>query len=259
MRRCGAAHKSPEHPLFRASEYLDLLGRRPEPNIQLFLSSQVGVVGVRDILNPRWIHDFWSSPFSRCKDERGGVEVSRKGKLLAASLAGTVLLLLMGITVLVPPRLRQHRDRPEPWNQDRVEATYVGSQIKEIDKTHSSLVLSYDLKNSSDLDYRLTDRSSVLILSRLKSDGSFSQEQPFRLSYPVFVPARERAHLAIEIEQPFAWPAEGDPAVASKLRDFVRRRLGDIEEFVVFDEASHRQLTLPSGWQQLQDEAQASY
>jgi hypothetical protein len=187
------------------------------------------------------------------------MEVSRKGKLLAVSLAGTVLLLLMGITFLIPSRLRRHRDRPGLWNQDGVEATYVGSQIKEIDKTRSSLVLSYDLKNSSDLDYRLTDRSGVLILSRLKSDGSFSQEQPFRLSYPVFVPPRERAHLAIEIEQPFAWPGEGDPALVSKLRDFVRRRLGEIEEFVVFDEASHRQLTLPSGWQQLQDEAQASY
>jgi hypothetical protein len=187
------------------------------------------------------------------------VEVSRKGKLLAASLAGTVLLLLMGVTFFIPSRLRLHRDRPEPWNQDGVEATYVGSQIKEVDKTHSSLVLSYDLKNSSDLDYRLTDRSGVLILSRLKSDGSFSQEQPFRLSYPVFVPARERAHLAIEIEQPFAWPAQGDPALSDKLRDFVRRRLANVEEFVVFDEVNHRQLKLPSAWQQLQDETQASF
>jgi hypothetical protein len=85
-----------------------------------------------------------------------------------------------------------------------------------------------------------------------------SQEEPVRLSYPVFVPARQSARIAVEVTQPFAWPREDDPAYVSKLRDFVKERLANAEEFVVFDEASHCRVELPSAWEELQDAAQAS-
>jgi hypothetical protein len=185
--------------------------------------------------------------------------VSKKGRLVAASLAGTGFLLLIAAMIVGPALSRGHRDAPTPWSQEGVGATYVGSQIREIDKAHSTLILSYDLKNNSDVDYRLNNDPSILIVSRLKSDGSLSQEQLIRLSYPVFVPARQHAHMAVEIAEPFAWPAEGDPAPLNKFKDFVRQTLANVEEFVVFDETNRRQLKLPSAWQEVQGAEQAGY
>jgi hypothetical protein len=179
--------------------------------------------------------------------------------MIAATSAGTGFLLLIAIAVVGPALSRAHRDGPKPWSQEGVEATFVGSQIKEIDTAYSTLIVSYDLKNNSDVDYRLNNAPGLLIASRLKSDGSLSQEELIRLSYPVFVPARQHAHLAIEIAEPFAWPAEGDPAQLNKFRDFVRQRLANVDEFVVFDETNHRQLKLPSAWQELQGAEQAEY
>jgi len=40
----------------------------------------------------------------------------------------------------------------------------------------------------------------------LKSGGSLSQQEPLRLSYPFFLPAKQHARLAIEMTQAFTWP-----------------------------------------------------
>lgn len=153
---------------------------------------------------------------------------------------------------------RPSREQPAAWNQGTISAGYIGSQLREIDKAHASLVISYDLENNTDSDYHLNDGPSVVILSRLKSDGSYSQDQPIRLSYPVFLPAREHARLAVEITEPFNWPSDTDSGSIEKLRNFVRQRLQNVGEFVLFDEANHRQLELPSGWDQLEETSEES-
>jgi hypothetical protein len=141
------------------------------------------------------------------------------------------------------------------WNQDAIKATYVGSQLRQIDKTLVGLFLSYDLENNTDRDYRLADSPGVVIMSRFKSDHSLSQEELIRLSYPAFLPANQRARIAIEISYPFAWPAPEDPALENKLKDFVKQRLAKVEEFVLFDEVSRCQVKLPSAWQELERDA----
>jgi hypothetical protein len=146
---------------------------------------------------------------------------------------------------------RSPRAQPAAWNQGTINAGYIGSQLREIDKTRASLIISYDLENNTDSDYRLSDGPNVVILSKLKSDGSYSQDQPIRLSYPVFLPARQHARLAVEITQPFNWPSDADSSAIEKMRNFVKQRLQNVGEFVVFDEANHLQLELPSGWEQL--------
>ena len=184
--------------------------------------------------------------------------VSWKDVLWVIGSAGAALL---GISLatgnwLIPKR--QPREQPPAWNQGTINAGYIGSQLRETDKTRATLVISYDLENNTDSDYRLTDGPGVVILSRLKSDGSYSQEQTIRLGYPVFLPARQHARLAIQITQSFNWPAEEDSAYLEKMRDFVKQRLENVGEFVLFDETNHWQLELPSGWEQLQDASQAS-
>ena len=95
-------------------------------------------------------------------------------------------------------------------------------------------------------------------MSKLKTDGSFSQQEPVRLAYPVFLPAKQHARLAIEITQPFSWPAEKDAGYLDKMRNFVKERLENVGEFVLFDQSNHWQLELPSGWDQLQEAPQVS-
>src|SRR5438034_1393747 len=147
--------------------------------------------------------------------------VPRKNLLLIVGFAGAGLLVLI-VLMFTGSVFKPWRSEPSnSWNREAIQATYVASQLRQIDKAHSTLVLSYDLENNTDLDYRVADGPGVVILSRLKSDGSLSQEQPIRLGYPVFLPAKQRARIAVEITQPLAWPVQDDPAYEDKLRDFV--------------------------------------
>jgi hypothetical protein len=189
---------------------------------------------------------------------RREIGVSWKDALWVFGSAGAVLLGISLVRGNGSFFKRSPHEEPATWNQGTISAGYIGSQLREIDKTHASLVISYDLENNTDSDYRLADGPKVVILSRLKSDGSYSQDQPIRLSYPVFLPAREHARLAVEITHPFSWPPDADSGSIEKLRNFVRQRLQNVAEFVLFDEANHRQLELPSGWDQLEETSEES-
>lgn len=184
--------------------------------------------------------------------------MSRREVLWIAGSAGLTLLALGLLANSTSLFTHFNREQQANWNQATISAGYIGSQLKEIDKTRSSLIISYDLENNTDTDYHLADGPGVVILSKLKSDGSYSQEQPIRLAYPVFLPARQHARLAIEITQAFNWPGEQEAGYLDKMRNFVKERLENVGEFVLFDQNNHWQLELPSGWEQLQENSQAS-
>jgi len=184
--------------------------------------------------------------------------VSKRNFFIIFSLAGAGLVLLI-IFMTDATAFKGLGESSKLWNQEAIKATYVASQLKELDKTHSILTLSYDLENDTDSDYRLNAGPDVVIQSRLKSGGSLSQQEPLRLSYPVFLPARQHARLAIEMTQAFTWPPDEDPAYVDKLRSFVKQRLANVGEFVLFDQASRAEVRLPGAWQQLQEAARASY
>jgi hypothetical protein len=134
-----------------------------------------------------------------------------------------------------------------PSESEAITAAYVGIRVKEIDKAHATLFFSYDLENNTDIDYRLADIPGVFIVAR-GMDGSLSQVEAFRLSYPTFLPAKQRVRIAIEAARSFAWPRESDPGSDDKLKNSVKERLENIAGFVLFDEADHFQIELPSGW-----------
>jgi hypothetical protein len=185
--------------------------------------------------------------------------VSRKGKIWIAGSLGVAALVWSIVLFLGWTHTRVPRKTAATWKQESISAAYVGSQLKQVDKTHSSLIISYDVENDGSSDYNLTESPSLLILTRLKSDGSLSREQPARLSYPVFLPPGQHARLAVEITEPFVWPAQEDPAYLDKLREFVKRRLENVAEFLVFDQADRSQLQLPSAWGELQEVSPAGF
>jgi len=176
--------------------------------------------------------------------------LGKKALIIGASAGAgffLVLLLVLGGAFNSSP-VKLHGS----WNQDAIKATYVGSQLRQIDKTLVGLFLSYDLENNTDRDYRLADGPGVVIMSRLKSDHSLSQEELIRLSYPAFLPANQAcAHRNRDSHTLFVWPTPGDPALENKLKDFVKQRLAKVEEFVLFDEVNRCQVELPSAWQEL--------
>ena len=137
------------------------------------------------------------------------------------------------------------------WNTSAMAASYVSAQLKEIDAENASLLLSYDVENKTDLDYRLSDISGTVVMSRLKSTSSLSSQEDIRLSYPTFLPARQRTRVELQVQHPFVWPAENDPAFQDKLKDFVNQRLADVDELVLFDQSDRFQIRFPGGWQEL--------
>ena len=183
----------------------------------------------------------------------------KKDSLIIGGSASAGLLLLVVLGAVGSAHRRSKSEKLEPWKQEDIKATYVASQLKAADKAHATLTLSYDLENNTDLDYRITDGPGVVIMSRLKSDGSLSQEEGPRLSYAVFLPSRQRARIAIEITEPLVWPSQDDGVYEARLKDFVKQRLANVSGFVLFDEANRRRLELPSAWGELYDVTQASY
>lgn len=164
--------------------------------------------------------------------------------------------------ILISVRMASSHSRsepPRPWKEAPIKAMYVGSQLVEVDKGRARVSLSYDLDNNAELDYRLADGSGVVIMSRLLSDGSLDQQDVMRLSYPVLLPSRQRVRITIEITKPFEWPSFDDPSYLDKLRDFVKQRLVNVAEFVLFDETDHQHFELPSAWEELQHASQSSY
>jgi hypothetical protein len=179
--------------------------------------------------------------------------------IVAATLSGAALAIIL---FLVGGDLNTSRARTsQGWKLSAIKASYVHSALKELDPAHAVLLLTYDLENNTDLDYRLSDHDAsggATIMSRLTSDGSLSQEDPMRLAHPVYLPARQRVRISIEVSHPFLWPAPGDAALDDKLKDFVKQRLTNVAGFVLFDEAGRCQVELPRAWNALEPAPRAN-
>ena len=163
-------------------------------------------------------------------------------------LWGFLITLVLTAAILY---LRHGVSTPKPWNSNAITATYVGAQLRELDSGNSTVYLAYEVQNHTDSDYQLADGPRALVMSRLRADGSLSSQEQVRLSYPTFLPARQRARIALEIPSAFNWPADNDPAFQDRLRDLVNQKLAEVQAFVLFDQADRFEIEFPSGWQEL--------
>lgn len=179
--------------------------------------------------------------------------------ILAATLSGAALVIIF---FLVGLDLNTSRGREsQGWKLSAIKASYVRSELRQIDAGHAVLLFTYDLENDTDVDYRLSEHGpagDVIIMSRLKSDGSLSQDDPMRLAHPVYLPARQRVRVSIEVSHALQWPEAGDAALDDKLKDFVKQRLSNVAGFVLFDEPDRCQVELPSAWNFLSAGSRAS-
>lgn len=196
-------------------------------------------MALRDARGPGAIRKVWGSM------------VFGKKSLIFGCL-GIIGLLLLAFLLLSELSFKNTTaETAAPENSKAITATYVGTRLTQVDKTHATLLFSYDLENNTGMDYHLADVPDVFVMARFKKDGSLTQERTLGLSYPVALPARQRVRMAIEEQYPFAWPAALDPGLDDKLKSFVKGRLENIGGFVLFDETDHLQVELPSGWAML--------
>jgi len=142
------------------------------------------------------------------------------------------------------------------WNSGAVHSTFTGVQIHELDATHAELIFSYDLENNTDTDFQITKGPSTVVMTRLKSNSTLSSEEPVELDHSVFLPARNRIRMSLKIARLFNWPTglpvgQIGPVNQDKFRALVSQEVGGISGFVVFDQATHLQIELPGGWQDL--------
>jgi hypothetical protein len=146
----------------------------------------------------------------------------------------------------------------KPWNSSAVSAAYVGAELKEVDPGNTVLLLSYDLQNNSAADFHFAEAPGTVVMSRLNSDGSLSSQQGVRLSDATFLPSKQRARIELQVPHTFNWPAQNDPAFQDKLKAAVNQTLGNIDEFVLFDQSSRCEIEFPRGWQELRLHSQGN-
>jgi len=157
----------------------------------------------------------------------------------------------------------QRPQQPSPWNSGSIQGTFAGVQVHQVDAGHATLMFSFDLDNNTDTDYRFSKGPNTVVMSRLKSDGSLRSDDSIELDTSVFVPARNRTRIAVQVTRPFNWPpglpeTQIGPINQIKFRQFVADEVANLTGFVLFDQANHFQVELPGGWQELQPSATAA-
>jgi hypothetical protein len=178
-------------------------------------------------------------------------------RLLVVITALVLAAALLVFTLSRPSKQATAPKQPEGWNSNAIRGNFGGVQIKEVDATHAALVFTYDLENTTDSDYHLFNDPKVLIMGRLKSSSSLKTEDSMQMDNSIFLPARNRARVALEVRYPFIWPTQMvpggvGPMTQEKFRYFVAAKVADLQGFILFDQALRYQIELPGGWQELQ-------
>jgi hypothetical protein len=195
----------------------------------------------------------------RCRTDRGNAaDVISLFLMSTRNMLGWVALgivIIVAIVVAVRyPRAGAAGARVDTWNSSAIQGTPAGIRVREVDPTHAAVVFFYDLDNRTDNDYRLASGPNVVIMSRLRSSGSLSGEQPISLDTTAFVPAKNRTRIAIEMSHPFEWPSQRDASAERQIRQLVADQVSGLAGFVLFDQANRYEIDLAATSPELQPE-----
>ena len=146
-----------------------------------------------------------------------------------------------------------HSSRPKPWNHELVTAEYDGAQAVG-DKNHIQFI--WVLVNHSNQDYRLNDDSQLLYEATLEHEKALSAlpKGTLTLHFPIFVPARGRAWLGVELDYPYPEhlqenaTADDRKAFNHKIENFFYSKSGNIRGFELLDEERRIAIDLPGKW-----------
>ncbi|MHB8483201.1 MAG: hypothetical protein ACYDBV_10810 [Nitrospiria bacterium] len=148
-----------------------------------------------------------------------------------------------------------HEGKPKPpksWNTEAIVATYdsVGTERED-----NAIYFSYILENNTNLDYRISDKSSVELMATLKEQKSLIDlKGDWSFEVPVFIPAKQRLKFGIKshgaYEKKLARDAteEERKKFKSELKKYLNEKAPNLNGFVLFDDANKYEIDFPKGW-----------
>src|SRR5580700_6218792 len=132
-------------------------------------------------------------------------------RLLIVTIAFLGAATLLFLALSRPSKLPTAPNQPGGWNSTAIRSNFEGIQVKEVDPTHAALIFSYDLENTTDSDYHLSNDPKILIVGRLKSNTSLKPEDSMQIENPIFLPARNLTRIALKVNYSFNWPTQMFP------------------------------------------------
>jgi len=166
-------------------------------------------------------------------------------KLGLIGLLFCVALMVLLAAVARPPRPAPTDAQANPWNSAAIAGTLENVRVQEVDPTHAALLLSYDLENRTNTDYRMASGPGLTIMSRIERDGALTSDREPIVAAAAFVPAKSRVRISLEMDHTFNWPWLKDPVAEGALRQFVADQVAGVGGFVLFDQAARYQIELP--------------
>lgn len=174
---------------------------------------------------------------------------SWKRTVLVALAISLGLSLAVAVVIGV---LAWYRSRPLPWNNEAIKATF---DFINTENERNTTVFGYTLENKTRVDYRMQQRSDILIMSKLKRQKSLvSSDEDIKVDLPVFIPPGERLDFRIHLglsypHKPKAGQTfEEQREYQKRVGDFVNRELGNLDGFVIYDKVNRYQINFPKGW-----------
>ena len=146
--------------------------------------------------------------------------------------------------------------KPKPWDQSSITATYdnLGTEGEK-----NSFWLAYTVENHTNDDYRIESDSNQVhlaaILKRTNNSLSFADDKEITIDYPVFIPAKRSVRLRVHFYMPYSEhedynaPDDVRHDWETKAAIFLTKEAGNVNGFVLMDEASRYQINLPNGWE----------
>lgn len=178
-------------------------------------------------------------------------------KIIWVGTGACIFLLLLALIVGRYSRPAVTTAAASPWNTHAIEGALAGVRVAEVDPSHAAVIFLYDLDNHTSSDYRLDKGPSLVIMSRLKTSDSLSSDVPADIESGAFLPAGNRARVAIAVQQPFTWPSQKDAAAERSFRDLVDNQVAGLRGFVLFDQTARYQIELPAQLPEMQQSSAA--
>jgi hypothetical protein len=158
--------------------------------------------------------------------------------------------LVVGGTFLYKSR----HEQPKPWGDAPIIATFDSADVEGA----NDLVFTYILENPTDYDCRISEGPTVKLFSRLKSQNSLSPYNYERLQtkFPIFIPAKERVLVRINVEFGYHGPLKPDSVASaqeaekwkSTLYGYLNQKIGNLDGFFILAEDRRCRVVLPKGW-----------
>src|SRR5271155_2804929 len=159
-----------------------------------------------------------------------------------------------------------NRPTPQkPWNRSAI--TAAGAPDLKVSEDGNQIEFSYSVANNTKIDYRIESSPQVKVMAQWR-DGTLTLPMPVDvapLRLPAFIPARQKGMLVFSLElsdtprrshlkaAPDFIPdppskaavAENNKQYQERVRAYLEANFGQVDSFVLFDEANRYQIILP--------------